>query len=271
MSESYWIVFLSAALFSCAAGPMQERAPAQATAAQVSELGAAAFYQIASTTSRTENAETAAYARCVGESLDLALEGEMRTVGRFDVAVFDVDEAGAFTLPGGKVGLYTGMLPLLRNQHQLAAVFAHDLAHVVAHHPRDRLGETSAAKLGRAEHGAVVVTSRGEPGAESALVMAALGYGPELEETLPYTFEQESEADALGLELMARAGFDPRQCVEMWKNLRRASGAERPEYFRRHAHNERRIHRLYDEMGRTLEIYRTARELGREPACKAPR
>jgi len=265
-----WTAVLSAAYFACAAGSNEEPVPVNTSDKQVAELGAVAFYAIANAKPRFKDEETAAYASCVGAELERALEGAARTVGRFEVTVFDVDEAGAFALPGGKVGLYSGLLLLLRNQDQLAAVFAHDLAHILSHHPGDRLADTTGAKLGRAEQGAVIETSRRQPALETALALAALGYGPELETTQPYTFEQESEADALGLELMARAGFDPRQGVEMWKNLRRAPGDERPEYFRRHAHNERRIHRLYDAMGRALEIYRTARDMGREPSCKAP-
>ena len=264
------LILLSAAMVSCAVGPTQEDSPARPTAAQVAELGAAAFYEISSETPRSKDAEVAAYASCVGANLERALEGATRTVGRFEVAVFEVEEAGSFALPGGKVGIYTGLLPLVRNQDQLAAVFAHDLAHIVAHHPRDRLAEATGARLGRAEHGAVIDTAPGTRSPESTLARAALGYGPELETTLPYTFEQESEADVLGLELMARAGFDPRQGVEMWKNLRRAPGTQRPEFFRRHAHNERRIHRLYDVMGRSIEIHQTARDMGREPTCKSP-
>ena len=263
-----FLLGLVAFVSACASQPQGTGVRAVLPDAQVAELGAAAFADIARRTSPSREQHALEFVSCVAERLERVLENGSGEGRRLEPVVFASPRAGAFALPGGGIAVDRGLLSLVRNQHQLAALLAHELAHIAARHPQRRLAEALGSKLGAVQTGASNGGPLAEDSPDRALALAALGYGPGLDELLPYSFDQESEADAGGLELMARAGFNPRESVEIWKILRRAPGARRPQYFRSHTHNERRIHRLYDAMGRSLAIFETSREAGLRPSCE---
>jgi predicted Zn-dependent protease len=100
--------------------------------------------------------------------------------------------------------------------------------------------------------------------------MAALGLGAQYGVLMPYSRTQESEADVIGLDLMARAGFDPRQAIDLWKNMSAAGGASPPEFLSDHPSNESRMQDLQQHMDEALAKYRQARAAGRDPSCKRP-
>jgi len=123
-------------------------------------------------------------------------------------------------LPGGKIGVYTGLLQLANSQHQLAAVIGHEVAHVLASHGNERVSVAFAADSGLK----IAQLLAGEPTQQKAQLLGLLGLGAQVGILLPYGRTQESEADILGLDYMAKAGFDPRQSVVLWENMGKVGG-----------------------------------------------
>jgi len=164
--------------------------------------------------------------------------------------VFQNDEPNAFALPGGKVGVNTGLFKVVENDAQLAAVMGHEVAHAIARHGAERMSQGMLTQLGAAAVG--MGTGSGQI-AQIAAQAATLGI------ILPYSRTQESEADEIGLIYMARAGYDPRAAVELWRNFEALGGARPPEFLSTHPAEGSRIERLQELMPGALEVYRENR------------
>jgi metalloendopeptidase OMA1, mitochondrial len=149
-------------------------------------------------------------------------------------------EANAYCLPGGKIVVYTGILPLARNDAGLATVLGHEVAHATAEHVAERIERQHLAEIAAAIiAGGVAVT----PG-QYVRIRALLGVGAAAA-ALPFSRSQESEADHIGLVYMARAGYDPRQALAFWKRMLRASkGKEPPEFASDHPSDKHRVERI---------------------------
>jgi predicted Zn-dependent protease len=132
---------------------------------------------------------------------------------QWEFVVFESKEANAFCLPGGKVGVYSGLLPITKDEMGLATVIGHEVAHAVAHHGGERMSQAMAAQLGGEVVGAAL--SNADPRVQS-LASAAYGVTTQVGVLLPYSRKQESEADHIGLLYMARAGYDPEEAVKFW-------------------------------------------------------
>ena len=161
----------------------------------------------------------------------------------WEVVVFDSDQVNAFALPGGKIGVYTGLLKVAVTQDQLATVIGHEIAHVLADHSNERLSQSQIANAGLQLTNIALGSS--EYAQYRGATMAALGLGVQYGVLMPYGRTQESEADIVGLELMAKSGFDPNQSVDLWKNMAKASGgAQPPELLSTHPSHGTRIQDL---------------------------
>src|SRR5699024_9074480 len=147
-------------------------------------------------------------------------------------------------------------------QAQLAAVIGHEIGHVLAHHSNARMSAKYATSAGMQLLGAFL--GGGGSAANSKQIMALLGLGAQVGLLLPYGRGQESEADIIGLELMARAGFDPRAAVALWHNMDAAGGAAPPEWLSTHPSNASRIQHLKQYMGKAMQLYRQAPS---HPSC----
>jgi len=156
------------------------------------------------------------------------------------VTLLRKNEANAYCLPGGKIVVYTGILPLTRNDAGLATVLGHEVAHATAEHAAERIERQHLTKVAAAIiAGGVAVT----PG-QYVRVIALLGVGGAAA-SLPFSRSQESEADHIGLVYMARAGYDPDEAVAFWKRMLRASkGKEPPEFVSDHPSTERRVQQV---------------------------
>lgn len=184
----------------------------------------------------------------------------------WQITVFDNDEAvNAFALPGGYIWVYTGLLKIIDNQDQLAAVIGHEIAHVTAGHPNARLSSQYATQAGLQ---AVNAFLEGQVGGSTKTIMALLGLGSQVGILLPFSRSQEQEADILGLQYMARAGFDPGQSIQLWKNMSRAGGEKPPEFLSTHPSDYSRIQTLQAHMPEAMELYRRARQQNRIPQCR---
>ena len=165
----------------------------------------------------------------------------------WEFTVFVNDEPNAFALPGGKVGVYTGMFDVAQNEDQLAAVMAHEVGHAIARHSAERLSTQALVQAG------VGVIGGSSAGANVLAQAATLGV------ILPFSRTQESEADEIGLKLMARAGYDPRAAVALWQNFIAYGRSRTPEFLSTHPSPETRIARLQQLMPEALAEYERAR------------
>jgi predicted Zn-dependent protease len=136
----------------------------------------------------------------------------------WEFVVFDTKDLNAFVLPGGRVGVYKGLLDFVENDDQLAAVLGHETGHVTAHHAAERASQQMAAQLAGSVAGSVL---------KGSTAAGIFGMGAQYGVLMPYARTQESEADKLGVDYMYRAGYDVRQSVRLWERMGQ-SGASRP-------------------------------------------
>lgn len=161
---------------------------------------------------------------------------------QWEFVVFDSKEANAFCLPGGKVGVYTGILPITKDEAGLATVIGHEVAHAVARHG----GERISAALGMQLLGVAVDTATTDSKYHNAYV-AGYGLGSQLGVALPHSRLQESEADHIGLLYMSRAGYNPEAAVAFWQrfaDFNKQQGAATPWFLRTHPLDDKRIEQL---------------------------
>ncbi|MDQ2695036.1 MAG: M48 family metallopeptidase [Pseudomonadota bacterium] len=170
---------------------------------------------------------------------------------QWEFNVIDAPQVNAFALPGGKVAVYTGLLPVAQNADGLAVVMGHEIAHAIARHGAERLAHEKLTQLGALAVGA----SLGEMSLENRrLVMAALGVGAQFGVLLPFSREHESEADYIGLLYMAKACFDPREAPRLWERMRAAGGGQAVEFMSTHPSHETRIRQLNDWLPEALKV-----------------
>jgi metalloendopeptidase OMA1, mitochondrial len=165
---------------------------------------------------------------------------------QWEFVVFDSPEANAFCLPGGKVGVYKGLLPITRDEAGLATVIGHEVAHASAHHGAERMSEATLMQTGGQLLGAAISSS--DPRWQQA-ASVAYGLTTKVGRELPHDRKQESEADQIGLAYMARAGYNPEEAVRFWErfaayNKQSGRGGGTPAFLRTHPTDEVRIAKL---------------------------
>jgi predicted Zn-dependent protease len=229
--------------------------------AQIRAMGLDAYSQMKADQTTVEEGPAVDYVECVAEALIPRVPGDYAEDG-WEVTVFESEQVNAFALPGGKMGIYTGLLAVTENQDQLAAVIAHEIAHVMARHANERMSTEVATALGL---GALGIAAGDDPRRQQ--VMAALGVGAQVGILLPFSRTHESEADDIGLGLMADAGFDPRASIQLWENMSQAGGQAPPEFLSTHPSRDTRIAALRSAMPRAVYRYEQALAAGRTPAC----
>jgi predicted Zn-dependent protease len=172
---------------------------------------------------------------------------------KWEFKVIEADSVvNAWCMPGGKVAVYTGIMPLCPDETGLAVVVGHEVAHALANHGSERMSQSLLAELGGMT---LAVAMRNKPQETQSLAMAAYGAGATLGVLLPFSRTHESEADHIGLILMARAGYDPRLAVPFWQRMAQMGGAKPPEFLSTHPADERRIRDIEKEMPEALKYY----------------
>lgn len=254
----------STLLASCAQSPTGRSQMLLFSPQQMSQLGADSFEQMKKQEKVSKDARMNAYVSCVAKAVTAQVPSQYG-ITSWEVVVFDSKQVNAFALPGGKIGVYSGLLKVAKNQDQLATVIGHELTHVLAQHSNERLSRSQLTGLGLAAADIAMGSSE-----YRGATMAALGLGVEVGVMLPYGREQESEADRLGLDLMARAGFNPAEAVPLWQNMSAAAGGKaQPQLLSTHPSNENRIAELQAQQAEAVPLYEQARASGLEPQCKA--
>jgi predicted Zn-dependent protease len=223
-SYGFWLILsLGLSTVACATSPMGRTQILMVPEAEMDAMGVAAFDAIAGTTPHATDAVQVDYVTCVADAITSALPRSGRPYD-WEVIVFDDASANAFALPGGKIGVHTGLLSVAKNQDQLAAVVAHEVAHVLSHHGNERMSQQQLAGMGMSFAEAVVAPEN----PYRAELLSVVGVGVQYGALMPYSRKHESEADVYGLELSAAAGFDPRASVALWQNMGAASEGQRP-------------------------------------------
>ncbi|HEU4992070.1 MAG TPA: M48 family metallopeptidase, partial [Luteimonas sp.] len=163
----------------------------------------------------------------------------------WDVRVLQSDEVNAFCLPGGKMAVYTGLVPVAQNADAMAVVMGHEISHALLRHGAQRMTEQKLAQIGQ-----VAGAMSGMDAQQMQAVMAVYGYG----RALPYARKQESQADEMGLMLAAAACYDPNAAIPLWQRMEEASGgAAQPEFASTHPDPGTRIERLQALMPKALQ------------------
>ena len=251
------LVFLAFLLSSCASAPTQQ------SRAEMESEANRAFNQMRASMPLVTDRETIDFVACVAQAVVEVLEPPYNDI-EWELAIFESESVNAFAMPGGKIGVLSGILKVTENEHQLATVIGHEIAHVTANHSADRAMNSDLTRIGI--NVASVILGGGYSGA-TYTAQQALAAGAAFGISLPYKRGQESEADVIGLEYMARAGFDPRESVPLWQRM--DAGAEnRPaEFLSTHPASETRIENLVNEWQKTLPLYNQALAEGRRPDC----
>lgn len=250
---------------ACATSPTGRKQLLLVPDDQVNEMGVAAFNEFKQKGTLDKDPAKLRYVRCISDAITATLAPPDDK--GWEVAVFKDDTANAFALPGKKIGVHTGIMKVANTPDQLAAVIGHEIGHVMAKHSAERLSIQTVTATGSQLVGAVLAT-QGE--GEQALIMGVMGLGLQYGVTLPYSRTHESEADYVGVVLMAQAGFDPRASVTLWQNMRAASQGSPPEFMSTHPSPDTRIDQLQSMMSTAIPVYQQAHDRGLRPNCQAP-
>jgi len=210
---------------------------------EASELGAQAFQEILAESTISNDQQMNAMVKRVGQRI-AAATGQSYD---WEFVVIEDPEPNAFALPGGKVAVHTGMFKVAKTEAQLAAVMGHEVAHATARHSAERMSQQMMLQYG--------LQAAGATSEYAAQNIELLAQAATLGVILPFSRDQEAEADEIGLIYMARAGYDPRAAIELWQNMEAFTGPGGPEFLSTHPATGNRIAELNAAMPRALEIY----------------
>lgn len=232
--------------------------------AELNQVGAQAFNEMKAKQQTLSGGQQSSYVQCVVKALVAQLPADWQSLP-WETAVFVDDSPNAFALPGGKVGVHTGMFKVAKNQDQLAAVIGHEIGHVYARHTNERVSRQAATSGVLGLLGAAAGARYGDGIAQAVTqgggTLANLGL------LLPFSRTQETESDEIGQRLMAQAGFDPAQAVNLWENMIEASGGRQPEWLSTHPDPQNRISSLRQRAPTLQGTFQAARNAGRTPRC----
>ena len=182
------------------------------------------------------------------------MEKELRNYHWEFNLIEDPKTVNAFCMPGGKIVVYTGILPVAQNETGLATVMSHEVAHAIANHGGERLSQQLLVQLGSASLQQAI---KSKPALTQKIMMQVYGAGTQVGVLLPYSRMHESEADHIGLILMARAGYDPAKAVVFWDRMNALGGAKPPAFLSTHPATSRRIADITKEVPEAERYYKT--------------
>ncbi|MEM7007742.1 MAG: M48 family metallopeptidase [Thermodesulfobacteriota bacterium] len=246
---------LASTIIACYKAPITGRSQfIILTQDQENEMGLTAFNEVLKSETLSTNQSYNDAVTRVGKRI-AAVSHSQNANWDFKV-IDDDDQINAFALPGGKVGVYTGLLPVAQTDAGLATVMAHEVAHVTARHGGERVSTSVLAQLGAVGIGAAMGGS--DPYVYQA-VMQAYGLGANVGVLLPFSRTQESEADRIGLIYMAKAGYDPREAVAFWQRMDAAAkGSSPPEFLSTHPGYQTRVQNLQRWLPEAMTYYNQA-------------
>ena len=179
-------------------------------------------------------------------------KGSMLEGYKWEFNTVESKEINAWCMPGGKVVVYTGLLPVTQNEAALAIVMGHEIAHSVAKHGNERMSQAMVQQMGGM---ALEVALAQKPQETQDLFMTTYGIGSEVGAMLPWSRQQETEADQYGLIFSAMAGYDPREAIPFWQRMSTAGGASPPEFLSTHPSDETRLRKLKQFIPEAMKYY----------------
>ncbi len=220
---------------------------------------AASYRQVVSEGPLSADVRQAEQVRRVGRRMAAAVERYFRERGEAEVLagfawefnLIEKDEPNAWCMPGGKVAVYTGILPYTLDETGLAVVMGHEIAHAVARHGSERVSHQLIQQAGA--YGLAFAVKDAD---YRAAFMAVYGIGTQVGGILPYSREHESEADRMGLVFMAMAGYDPQAAIGFWQRMAQAGTGAPPELLSTHPSDATRIRRLREALPEAMAYYR---------------
>ena len=224
-------------------------------------LGQASFVEITRTEKIAKDERLNVRVKRVGERIARAV-GEQMPGAKWEFVMFESKDANAFALPGGKVGVYTGLLALAESDSELAIVMGHEIGHVIARHGAERMSEAMVI-AGVGALGAAAVEEKTDAKTRD-LFLLAYGGATTLLGVLPHSRSNESEADRMGAIYAARAGYDPRAAITFWQKMAKqkentAPGATPPAWLSTHPSDQKRIADLQALMPQVVPLYEANR------------
>lgn len=256
------VLMATVLLVSCAKVPLTGRKQLSLVSqSEMVALGAESYQQFLDESELSQDVQETQMVQEVGEKIALSAEKFMRENGmekeleyyQWEFHLIEADTIiNAFCMPGGKVGVYSGLLPVAQDKNGLAVVVGHEVAHAIANHGGERMSQLLLAQLGGI---ALSKAMKEKPEKTKQLVFLAYGIGANVGVLLPYSRRHESEADRIGLILMARAGYDPREAIPFWQRMNQLGGARPPEFLSTHPEPGRRMEDLRDQLPEAMKYY----------------
>jgi predicted Zn-dependent protease len=218
------------------------------------EMGVSAYQEVLKSEKRSTDAEATAMIERVGKRLAAIVPGGDKF--QWEFSLLESDQINAFCLPGGKVAFYTGILSYCQNEAAVAAVMGHEIGHAVARHGGKRMSQGVILNGATATLGEVL-KAKGYSESTTNLSLAAAGGLANVGIVLPFSRGHELEADAMGLDYMAKAGYDPQEAVAFWQRFA-ALGSSGPAFMSTHPQSEDRAKELAKRMPKASESYAAA-------------
>lgn len=209
----------------------------------------------------SNNAQQVEMVKQVGSKIASAVENYLRQNNlaneinnyKWEYHLVVDSEANAWCMPGGKIVVYTGILPVTQNENGLAVVLGHEISHAIAHHGDERMSQALVTQLGGV---ALSEALKNKPQETQQIFMTAFGIGTQLGILLPFSRTQESEADHLGLIFMSMAGYDPHGALDFWQRMQQQNQSSAPEFLSDHPANQTRINDIKNEMTEAMKYYK---------------
>jgi len=254
-------LILAVFLASCATVPLTGRKQLSLVSeSEMMALSLTQYDQFMKTNKASTNKVETARVKKIGTNIAAAVTKYLADKGmssyldgyKWEFNLIEDKSVNAWCMPGGKVVVYTGILPLTKNDAQLATVMAHEIAHAIARHGSERMSEQLVAQ----GVGAGLSIALAEKPQETQMIaMAVFGIGSQVAYMLPYSRIHEYEADELGLYFMAMAGYDPNQSVEFWKTMAQNGGTKMPEFLSTHPLDQNRIAKITAKLPEAMKYY----------------
>lgn len=258
MTRTIILILIAMAFTACSTTPTGRSQVAFMPDNEIDSMGLQAFSELKKEKKISQNAHENEFVRCIAAAITREVGGN------WEVIVFEDNTLNAFALPGSKIGVHTGLVDLVDNQHQLASVIGHEVGHVLAKHSNERLSQKVGAQVGISLIAAVAAPQT-ELGRSA---MGLLGVGAQYGLIMPFSRLHESEADEIGLDLMAKAGFNPAESVTLWQKMAQASQGQPAEFLSTHPSHETRIHDLQKLVPKATVLMQKAHASGKNPNCK---
>ncbi len=269
LKKNFYAVFTAVGLSLCiVCQPVPITGRKQLTlipSGQINQLSFDSYQQMLEKKEVIRNTQQARMVERVGQRIKDAVEQYMSEQKmsdqlegyKWEFTLFEDSTANAWAMPGGKVGVHTGILPVTQDETGLAVVMGHEIAHVIAQHGNERMSQQLIVQLG----GIALSEALSEkPQATRQIFLAAYGLGSQIGVLLPYSRLHESEADRLGLIFMAMAGYNPEDAVDFWQRMQEKSGnGAPPEFLSTHPSHKDRISRLKELIPDAMKYYEKAK------------